>query len=61
MDKLGSYMQTKHLCVLIHIGTNSDVDTGLSPPVILLVAVERRCFFCGFFNVFVFVFCDACL
>ena len=28
----GSFMQTKHLCVLIHIGWCTN-ETGLSPPV----------------------------
>ena len=27
MDKLGSCMQTKHLCVLIHIETKGEVGT----------------------------------
>ena len=26
MDKLGSFMQTKHLCVLIYIWTKGEVD-----------------------------------
>ena len=27
MDKLGSFMQTKNLCVLVHIRTKGDVGT----------------------------------
>ena len=61
-------MQTKHLCVLIHIRTKGGVVTVKlhvvkSPPVFLLLTVPRRCFFCRsfLFIAFVFEFCDACL
>ena len=46
-------MRTKHLCVLIHIRFKGKVGTVklnyLRPPVIFLLAVSRRYFFCGFF------------
>ena len=43
-------MQTKHLCVLIHIWTKGEVGVlwnGLSPPVKYFMTVPRRFFFCG--------------
>ena len=44
-------MQTKHLCVLIHIWTN------ISPPVkYFLLTVRRRYFFCGSFVFLCLVF-----
>ena len=48
-------MQTKHIYVLIHIIINGEVGTvklffySLSPSVIILLTVSRRCFFCGYF------------
>ena len=63
MDKLGSSMQIKHLCVLIHISTKGwRHETCLSPPVkIFLLTVPRRCFLCGSFLLFMFRVCHAFL
>ena len=52
-------MQTKHLCVLFHIrmkGLGCYRETSLRPPVIFLLTVSRRYFFCGSFSLFVVVF-----
>ena len=55
-----SFMQTKHLCVLIHIWTKSEVDAPLnwftSSSKIFLLTVPRRCFFGGSFCYFCLVF-----
>ena len=49
-------MQTKHLCVLIHIWTRGEVDALLNrfkpSSKIFLLTVLRRCFFCGSFMLF---------
>ena len=46
-------MRTKHLCVLIHIRIKGELGTVklnyLRHPVIFLLAVSRRYFFCGSF------------
>ena len=46
-------MQTKHLCVLIHIWTKGEVGALLNrfkpSSKISLLTVQRRCFFCGSF------------
>ena len=53
IDKLGSFMQTKHQCVLIHIWTKDEVGSplnGFKPSSkIFLLTVPRWCFFCGSF------------
>ena len=41
----GYFMQTKHLCILIHICTKGEV--GAMKPVTYLLTVPRRYFFCG--------------
>ena len=66
----GSYMQTKHLCVLIHIrikGETRNPEMSLRRPIILLLTIPRLCasfvdhflyiiIFCGSNLLFVFVF-----
>ena len=64
-------MQTKHLCVLIHIWTKGDIGAPLnrlkSSSKIFLLTVPRGCFFCGsfmfFLSCFVMLSCtsDICL
>ena len=58
-----AFMQTKHLCVLIHIWTKGEVGTPLNrfkpSSKILLLTVPRRCFFCGSFMLF--LLCNFCL
>ena len=56
-------MQTKHLCVLIHIWTKDEVETGFNPPVkYFLLTVPRWCFFYGsFFFFFMFRVCHVFL
>ena len=52
----GSFMQTKHLCVLIHIWTKGDVGAPLnrfkSSSKIFLLTLPRGYFFCGSFMFF---------
>ena len=54
-------MQTKHLCVLIHIWTKCEVGASLNrykPSIkIFLLTVYWRCFFCGSFILFSVLFC----
>ena len=63
IDKLGSIMQTKYLCVLIHIwfkGGVGAVGRFWALHWNILLTVPRRCFFCGslcFFS----VLCLLCL
>ena len=49
-------MQTKHLLVLIHIWTKGEVGAPLNrfkpSSKIFLLTVQRRCFFCGSFMLF---------
>ena len=56
----GSFMQTKHLCVLIHIRTKGEVGAPLNQfkpsSRIFLLTVPRRCFFCGSFMLFLSCF-----
>ena len=53
-------MQTKHLCVLIHIWTKGEVGALLNrfkpSSKILLLTIPRRCFFCGSFMLFLSCF-----
>ena len=60
---LGSFMQTKHLCVLIHIWTKGEVGAPLNrfkpSSKIFLLTVPRRCFFCGSFMFFLSCVCYA--
>ena len=60
---MGSFMQTKHLCVLIHIWTKSEVGAPWNrfkpSSKIFLKTVPRRCFFCGSFILFLSCFCFA--
>ena len=53
-------MQTKHLCVLIHIWTKAEVGAPLNrfkpSSKILLLTVPRQCFFCG--QLMLFLSCD---
>ena len=45
---LGSFMQNKHLCVLIHISNNGKVGIVkhvFGPSVMFLLNISRRCFF----------------
>ena len=55
-----SFMQTKHLCVLIHIWTKGEVGAPLNwfkpSSKIFLFTVPRRCFFCGSFMLFLSCF-----
>ena len=53
----GSFMQITHLFVLIHIRIRVRLDpqTCLSPPVIFLLTVPRRCFYCGSFFIFIYL------
>ena len=44
MDKLGVFMQTKHVCILIHILTKGEVGTGLSPPVNIFTDCSKKYF-----------------
>ena len=54
-------MQTKHLCVLIHIWTKGEVDAQVNrfkpSSKTFLLTVPRRCFFCGSFMIFLSCFC----
>ena len=56
-------MQTKYLCVLIHIWTKGEVGVlwkRLKPfSQIFLLTVLRQCFFCGSFMLFLSCFCCA--
>ena len=56
-------MQTKHLCVLIHIWTKGEVGAPwhrFKPSCkIYLLTVPRRCFICGSFMLFLSCFCYA--
>ena len=62
-------MQTKHLCVLIHIWTKGEVGAPLNwfkpSSKIFLLTVPRRCFFCGslmlFLSCIVKAFMHVCL
>ena len=61
IDKLGFFfMQTKHLCVLVHIWTKAEVGAPwnrfMSSKIFLLAG---RCFFCGSFMLFLSCFCYA--
>ena len=53
-------MQTKHLCVLIHIRTKGEVGEPLNrfkpSSKIFLLTVPMRCFFCGSFMLFLSCF-----
>ena len=53
-------METKHLCVLIHIWTKGEVGVPLNrfkpSSKIFLLTVPRRCFFCGSFVLFMSCF-----
>ena len=53
-------MQTKQLCVLVHIRIKGEFGsmkkTRLSPTIICLLTMTRRCFFCRFFLLFVCIF-----
>ena len=52
-------MQTKHLCVLLHISTKGEVarrEIGSSPPVEKILTIPRRCFFGGYFTLFLSCF-----
>ena len=61
--KLGFFMQTKHLCILIHIWTKVWVVepwNGFKPSSkIFLLTVPRRRFYCGSFMLFSSCFCYA--
>ena len=61
----GSFMQTKHLCVLIHIWTKCEVGVPLNrfkpSSKIFLLTVPRRYFFCGSFMLFLSCVCCAFL
>ena len=67
IDTLGVFHATKHLCVLIHIWTKGEVGAGLNrfkpSSKIFLLAVPRRCFFCGslmlFLSCFVMLSCTS--
>ena len=67
IDKLWIFMQTKPLCVLIHIWTKGEVETGLSPPVKCFYwpfqgstsFVDHSCHFCLVFVMLVRLFIDA--
>ena len=54
-------MQTKHLCVLIHIWTESEVGASWNrfKPSIKIYTVPRRCYFFGSFRLFLYCFCYA--
>ena len=56
-------MQTKHLCVLIHIWTKVKVGVPWNrfkpSSKIFFVTVPRGCFFCGSFMLFLSCFCYA--
>ena len=56
-------MQSKHLCVLIHIWTKGEVSAPLNrikpSSKIVLLTVPRRCFFLGSFKFFSVLFCYA--
>ena len=56
----GSFMQTKHLCVLIHIRTKGEVGAPFNrvkpSSKIFLLTVPRRCYFCGSFMLFLSCF-----
>ena len=56
MDKLGYFMRTKHLCVLIHIRIKGDVGTvkHVKPSRIFLLTFLLE-------NFFLFVICVLCL
>ena len=56
-------MRTKHLFVLIHIRKRVRLIPSkmLSAPVIFLLTVPRRCFFCGSFLLFVFRVILSCM
>ena len=53
-------MQTKHLCVLIHICTKGEVGAPFnrfkSSCKMFLLTVPKRCFFCGSFTLFLSCF-----
>ena len=57
---LGSFMQTKHLCVLIHIWTKGEVGAPLTrfkpSSKVILLTVPLRSSFCGSFMLFVSCF-----
>ena len=59
----GSFMQTKHLCVLIHIWTKGEVSASWNwfkpSSKIFLLTVPMRCFFCGSYMLFLSCFCYA--
>ena len=56
-----SFMQPKHLCVLIHIWTKCEVGAPWNwfqpSSKIFLLTVLRRCFFCGSFVLFLSCVC----
>ena len=60
-------MQTKHLCVLIHIWTKGEVgapSNRFQPSSNFFTAAQRRCFFCGSFMLFLscfYAFMHVCL
>ena len=59
----GSFMQTKHLYVLIHIRTKGEVATSLNrfkpSSNIVLMTIPRRHLFCGSFMFFLSCVCYA--
>ena len=59
----GSFMQTKHLCVLVHIWTKGGVGAPWNrfkaSGKLILTTAPRRCFFCGSFMLFLSCFCYA--
>ena len=66
IDKLGSFMQTKHLCVLIHIWIKGEVGAPwnrFKPSCkIYLLAIPRQCFICGsFLSCLCYAFTHVCL
>ena len=58
-----SFMQAKHLTILIHIRTNGEVKHPFcfSPPVIFLTDISKPVLPCGSFLLFVFCFILSCL
>ena len=63
MDKLGSFMQTKHPCVLIHIWPKGEVGAlwnRFKPSSkIFVLTVPKRYFFCGSLVLFMSCVCHA--
>ena len=62
IDKLGSFMQTKHLCVLVQIELRVNLaprETGLSPPVKYFTDHSKALLIFGSFMLFPSCFCYA--